>query len=298
KPRAHAVVVSSDLDREHALPHRRHEGLWIERLRVAGRQPESLEAGDGEDHTVPALAHELPEPRVDIAANGLHDEIRSQRKGQRPAARAPGTGPGAGAQALEAPGLARHQNVARVFALGKRGEHEARGKLGREVLEAVHRAIDRPVQEHVLDLSHEQPFSPNRRQLDVLPAISLRPHGHDLDLLPGAGEKLGDAPRLREGELTAARADADHSFLPRPSPTRAWPSSSRERGEPAREASRSLVIGACRILFTIALDIASMAARVSGVASGSRESVRFTSPARIASSRSRNETIVGITSTS
>src|SRR4029450_10093087 len=158
----------------------------------------------------PALAPDLPEPRVHVAANGLDDEIGPQRQGQRAAARAPGADPGAGAEALEAGGLPRNEDVARVLPLRKRGEDEARREVGRQVLETVHGAVDSAAQEHLLDLSHEQPFSPDRRQLDLLTAVPFGSHGNDLDLLPRAGEMRRDGPGLRERELTAPGADPDH----------------------------------------------------------------------------------------
>src|SRR5262245_7862132 len=210
EPRAHDMVVGPDLHGEHALPHRGHEGLRVERLHVARGQSEALEAGRGENHTVPAFARELSEPRVHVAANGLDDQIGPQGQRQRAAARAPGADPGAGPQALEAPGLARYQDVARVFPLGKRGEDETRGELSRQILETMHGAVDRAAQEHLLDLSHEQPFSSDPGQLDLLPPIALGPYGHELDLFPSAGKIAGDAACLRERELTAPGPDPDH----------------------------------------------------------------------------------------
>src|SRR5207249_5763963 len=85
-------------------------------------------------------------------------------------------------------------------------------------------------------------------------------------------------------------------FLPRPKSS--WTSSSHERLEPAREDSRSLLIGACKILFTIADESPSIADRQSTRLNSSHVSTAYTSPTRISSSRSRSETIVGITSTS
>ena len=211
----------------------------------------------------------------------------------------------------------------------ERGEDEAPRELGRQVLGLWTAQSIAPLRS-ISSISHEQPF-PDRRQVDLLPAITLGSHRHDLDLLSRAGEILGDAARLRERELTSPRADPGHcngvrcsgdreagsdrgwpetdaawlrsavnpsawlrsvvspsgrpglqssrlggsdtpdqsghvlrSFRPRPRPKSSWTSSSQERGEPAREDSRSLVIGACRILFTIAVDIASSAAPLLG----------------------------------
>src|SRR5262249_58092005 len=75
EPVAHEMVVDPDLHGEHALPHRGHEGLRVERLHVARDESEALEARRGENHTVPALTGELPKPRVHVAANGFDDEI-------------------------------------------------------------------------------------------------------------------------------------------------------------------------------------------------------------------------------
>src|SRR5439155_4328586 len=191
-------------------------------------------------------------------------------------------------------GLTRHEDVARIFALGERREREARRRLGREILEAVHGAVERAGEEHLLDLAHEEPLAADRRQLDLETPVALGPYRHDRDVAAQRAQRRGDALGLHQRERASARSDLDGHYR-RPSPKSSWTSSSHDRGEPARDDSRSLVIGACRILFTIAVDRASIASRVSGVAPGSRASVRLTSPVRIASSRSRSDTMRGIT---
>src|SRR5262249_27748761 len=72
-----------------------------------------------------------------------------------------------------------------------------------QVLEAVHGAVDCAAQKHLLDLSHEQPFSSDPGQLNLLPAIPLGPHGHEVDLFSGAVKIAGNAACLRERQLTA-----------------------------------------------------------------------------------------------
>src|SRR5439155_26503348 len=241
-------------------------------------------------------ALELPKSRVDVAPRRLDHQVGAERQCQRAPARAAGAEARARAQVLEPSPLARHEDIARVLAQGKRRQAKTGRRLGRQVLEAVHGAVEGAREKHVLDLADEEALATDGRQLDLQAAIALGPYRHDLGLLAECLKGSRDALGLHQRERASPRPDLERHR--RPSPKSSWTSSSHDRGEPARDDSRSLVIGACRILFTIAVDIASIASRVSGVAPGSRARVRLTSPVRMASSRSRSDTMVGITSTS
>src|SRR6185295_14110859 len=162
--------------------------------------------------------------------------------------------------------------------------------------EAVHREVDLLAEQRLLDLPDEQSLAAHHGQPRVRPPVALGPHGDDLDLGPAGAETVGHLAGLDQGQRTAPCAEADH--VRRPRPNSSWTSSSSERLEPAREDSRSLVMGACRILLTMAVDSASIAARCSGEASPIFPSVRFTSARRISSRRARSDTMVGTTSTS
>src|SRR6266545_3166687 len=204
-------------------------------------EAQPLEAGRGEQHAVPALALELAEPGVHVPTDRLDNEVGSQRQRQRAAARAPGAEARTRAQVLEAGPLPGHEDVAGVLSLGKRREAEARWNLRRQVLETVHGAIEGAGEEHLLDLPHEEPLPADRRQLDLEAAITLGPYRHDLDGGAQRPQRGRDALRLDQRERAPPSSDRDRcGWLHfRPSPKSSWTSSSHERGEPARDRSRS-----------------------------------------------------------
>ncbi len=161
----HAAVIRPGFDRQHALTDRGHERVRVEHLDVRRGHTEPLEAGRREQYTVQALTLQLAEPGPDVAADRLDDEVGAQRQRQRAPPRASGAEPRARAQVFEASRLSRHEDVARIFALGERREREAGRELGREILEAVHGAVEGAGEEHVFDLAHEEALAADRRQL-------------------------------------------------------------------------------------------------------------------------------------
>src|SRR5207245_9647971 len=183
-----------------------------------------------------------------------------------------GAGAAAGGQLLGPSPLGCHEDIAGVLARGKRRQAKTGRRLGRQVLEAVHGAVEGAREEHVLDLADEEALATDGRQLDLQAAIALGPYLHDLGLLAECPQRSRDGLGLHQRERASPRPDLERHR--RPSPKSSWTSSRHARADPARHDSRSLVIGACRMLFTIAVDIASIASRISGVAPGSRARVR------------------------
>ena len=266
---------------------------------MRGRQAQPPQAGGGKHDGIPALGLELAQARVDVAADGLD---RRGPAAPRGAARA-----GAGStcryrarrgSVATGPGRRPTSTSRASSRRGNAAEPQPGGGLGRQVLEAVHGQID-------LARAAAPPRSPAR----TAPCRRVRPAAHRRGDRPPYGSARSRPRRRRAQGVSHARGPGPERARCRacparitravPAPKSSWTSSSQERLAPAREDSRSLVMGACRILLTIALDSASTAARVSGEASGSRASV-LAAPrrCRISSSRSRSETIVGITSTS
>ncbi len=150
------------------------------------------------------------------------------------------------------------QHVARILAAGKaRARHSPAGISAGKILQAVHGDVDRSRQERLLDLAHEETLAAHQGERRACESIALRAHGDDLHRVAPARRRCADHARLGQGQRAPPGAHANHERLPRPNSS--WTSSVQERPAPARDDSRSLVMGVCRILFTMALDTASMA---------------------------------------
>ena len=91
----------------------------------------------------------LPRSRRDFEARMALDDLRLRAAGSR-------CRRGARRQVREDAVSVRHESVARIFALGDRGEHEARRQLHRHVLHRMHGEIGAAVGQRVLELLDEQ----------------------------------------------------------------------------------------------------------------------------------------------
>ena len=114
-------------------------------------------------------------------------------------------------------GLVADEGVARVLALGDRGDDQARRQLGRHVLHRMDGAVDAAVQQRLLDLLGEQPLAADLQQPAVLHAVA---GGGDRD-------QRRDRARRRSGPRPARRRCA-RCIMP------AWASASLEPRVPMR----------------------------------------------------------------
>src|SRR2546426_9340052 len=84
--RARGGGIGPALEGERALPHRRQELLRRERMRRRLGDAETLEAGGREDERVNGALAPAAEPRVDVAAERRHGQVRPAREELRAAA--------------------------------------------------------------------------------------------------------------------------------------------------------------------------------------------------------------------
>ena len=198
----------------------------------------------------------------------LNASSSARRRGLPVPSRAPGR------EILEPPSLAASRGCrAGLRARGTPPREQAGRRLRRQALEAVHGAVEGAVEEHLLDLPHEQPFAadrppaepPRRRSPSVrtgtistsapsaaaaaratLSALHQReraPPRADLDSGSGCHETgaYRGWPDRGATRLRVARGNRPRQRRHRrPSPKSSWTSWSHDRGEPARDDSRSL----------------------------------------------------------
>ena len=152
------------LERQGALPDGRHEAAGSQSLRVRRIDAEAPQAGAGQHHAsnspsaslrrrVSTLPRRSTTCRAGYAARSSAARRRLLVPTRAPAGRR-----------VEAARLARHQHVARVFALRHRGQDQPGRQLGGQVLHRVHRAVDLAGTQRLLDLLDEQPLAADRAQ--------------------------------------------------------------------------------------------------------------------------------------
>ena len=98
---------------------------------------------------------------------------------------------------------AADQHVARVGTWRDGADREPGGERRRHVLHGVHRAVDAPVRQRLLELLHEQSLAADRRERPLGQAVAAGADQHRLDDEPGVALARG---RRRPGRSAPARA--------------------------------------------------------------------------------------------
>src|SRR5207247_1876949 len=190
------------------------------------------------------------------------DEVGPERQRQGPPARARRSDDRAHRQVLEGRPRPAHEDVTRILAFGERRQREPRRQFGGEILEAVDRAVDQPFAQRLLDLPHEQALAPDGGQTGVDPPVALGPDRDDLDVDPERPQTCGHRSGLYQRERASPRPELHWTECLGAGIRRGW----RAVGTAWLRAANAHCIIVTRLTIT--------------------------------SSRSRSETIVGITSTS
>ncbi len=126
------------------------------------------------------------------------------------AADRPGPDAAAGRDVVE-PGA--DEGVAGVGPLGDGGQHQAGGRLRREVLGRVDGEVGPPVEDGLLDLLHEHARPADGPDRDVGALVAGRRHDDELDV---AAEEGGDPLGLPERQPAAPGGDAQRGHATEP----------------------------------------------------------------------------------
>ena len=173
-------------------------------FRDAAAPAEALQAGGGQQDGVVLACIELAQARIQIAAHRFHGEVRTELAQLRGAAQRAGSDPGAGGQIGQ---RAAHHGVARVLALGHGGQHQARGQLGGQILQAVHGEIGAAVEQGFLNLLGEQALGPDLGERHIGDLVAGGLDDFDAARKPGGGELPLHPTGLPQGKLRTARCD-------------------------------------------------------------------------------------------
>src|SRR5579863_10263228 len=128
----------------------------------------------------------------------------------RLAAKAAGTNASALAQRCEGFTFCRDEAIASIFAAANRGKTEARRNIGGNILDTVNSEIDFLVQQSLLKLLDEHPFTANLREGCGLQFVTGGLDDDDFGVdASGLKDFFADEFRLPFGEHAAASADSN-----------------------------------------------------------------------------------------
>jgi hypothetical protein len=208
------VIGGAALERERPLAGGGNEDRLREELVSGGgfaEQPAESGGGDDDAGELRAGAVEFLDAGVEVALQVLEVEVleNGAQDGLAPEARR--ADDGVEAELFDRRGGAADVRIGGLLALEERGELEAIGQFGGDVLEAVDGEVDLAGEERALDLLDEEPLAGGAEGGRGLYAVAGGADG-DGDELEAGLERLefrDDETGLREGERAATSADPD-----------------------------------------------------------------------------------------
>ena len=107
------------------------------------------------------------------------------------------------------------QRIARVFALGHGGEHQAGRQFGGQIFQAMYRQIGAAGQQGLLDFFREQSLAAYFRQGHIGNLVACRLDDVDPAFVARAIQTSGHPSSLPDSELRTAGSDDEHTFFHR-----------------------------------------------------------------------------------
>ena len=186
------LVGGTALESERALAYRRKHDFARQDLGRKLSLAEPFEAAQREHQRIDLTGVQLADPRVHIAADRNDRQIRSlpQQLGLAPQGSRPD--PRTLWQSREVRRLRRQKRVARVVACQHTRNRQPLREPSLQILQGMHRQINLPGDQRLLDLLDEQALAADLGEQPVLHPVAGRADRHDLD-------------RSRRGEFGASR---------------------------------------------------------------------------------------------
>ena len=171
-----------------------------------------LQPGERQKRGVAFPFGELAQARVHITAQEPHREIGAQALELRLAPDGGSADERASRELVETAEARRDERIARILARQIAGDADARRQERRQILRRMHRDVDAPVEERLVELLGEEPLAACVREGAIGDAVSACADDDDLDLALREDAHLGEPPAqlmgLRERERAAARAES------------------------------------------------------------------------------------------
>ncbi len=206
------LVVNAHFDGKRALAGRRKHLPNAEPCRNPVPEPEPVQSRAGQNNRIVSLLLEFSQAGLDIAANIQNFQVGAQSQDLGLPAYAAGADTRARRELKKAPGATRNQGVLYLLALWNRGDPEAVGDSGGQVLHAVNGKVDLFVQQRLFDFFDENTHSRTRAYGRGRVPVGRRPDHLNLDF--GTGETsdnfLSNPVRLRQSQCAAPAAYDQH----------------------------------------------------------------------------------------
>ena len=198
------AVVAADLDRHRPLPHGRQHLVVVE-LRPLDFDIKAAQACAGEQDRVVVACPQLCEAGIDVAAQVPDRDVGAQSPHLAGASRASRADDRSRLEPRGTRGARGEEDVSRVLAFRHAGDGQAVGQRRRQVLVTVHRDIDAPREQRLLDLLDEDTLPAHGRKRAILQSV---PGGAD-DLDPRVPPRIQETFRLPQGQAAPPAADHD-----------------------------------------------------------------------------------------
>ena len=161
---ANTFVVLTRLNADRALCNSRKKFVGTHNVGGVFGQPKASKPGKRKKCGIDISRIELAQPRVDIASQRQHTQIRPRTLGDRLPARRCGAEARALRQFGERTRLAADEHIARIFTFETGRQYQPARQQRRHVFRRVHRKVDVAGQQRLLDLFGEQALAALFRQ--------------------------------------------------------------------------------------------------------------------------------------
>ena len=177
---AGCAVVRAAQDAERPLADGGNHHLRFQHLGNPVPVTQALQTSYRQDNSIKVAAVEPAQSRVHVSTKGSHMERRVAMPDLNLASQAARTDSCA-RRKLPEPVPARQQSITRIFTLGHRRHLDAGRQLRRYVFEAVDRHVNPPIEERLVDLLGEEPFTAKLGQRNIEDSVTCRPYDDGFD---------------------------------------------------------------------------------------------------------------------
>jgi hypothetical protein len=200
-------------DGDGALPGRRRPRVGIDQAGDPARQAEPRQTCGAEQDRIGTAVVQPGDAGADVAAQAHHLQIGTGAQGERRSPERRGADRGPGCKVAEPLRRGCDEGVARVAALQAGGDDRTFGEPCLHVLGRMHRRVDAPVAQRLVEFPGEQALAAGLGDRPLAESVAGGADRHDGDRRgrqhAGGDERPADLLRLGESQRTSAGSKAN-----------------------------------------------------------------------------------------